>query len=124
MTEPPRAYGDPYEDPAASLGNIITAPLEELLSGPRFDASTTAAEIRMAADCLNCNYFGACSGDPVASYRDNVRTVVEGIAVCDGERAVLEHIKERLRSSDVLDGDGVQGWPTPCANTGSARTGQ
>jgi uncharacterized protein len=100
------AYGDPYEDPAASLGNIFTTPLQELLSGPRFEASATAAETRMAANCLNCKYFGACSGAPIASNRDNVHTVVDGIAVCDVERVVLEHIENRLRNSDVLGPDG------------------
>ncbi|MET9105513.1 radical SAM protein [Streptomyces zhihengii] len=100
------AYGDPYEDPDACLGNIFTTPIGELLSGSRFEASAVAAETRMAANCLNCKYFGACSGAPIASNRDNVHTVVDGIAVCDVERAVLEHIEHRLRSSDVVDPDG------------------
>lgn len=100
------AYGDPYEDPDACLGNIFTTPIGELLSGSRFEASAVAAETRMAANCLNCKYFGACSGAPIASNRDNVHTVVDGIAVCDVERAVLEHIEQRLLASDVVDPDG------------------
>ncbi|MFC8369925.1 MULTISPECIES: radical SAM protein [unclassified Streptomyces] len=100
------AYGDPYEDPQASLGNIFTTPLGELLSGPRFDASAREAEVRIAANCLNCKYFGACSGAAIANNRDNVHTVVDGIGVCDVDRAVLEHIENRLRTGDVLDRNG------------------
>ncbi|WP_435600744.1 radical SAM protein [Streptomyces sp. C10-9-1] len=111
------AYGDPYEDLQASLGNIFTTPLGELLSGPRFDASARAAETRMAANCLNCKYFGACSGAAIANNRDNVHTEVDGIGVCDVDRAVLQHIEDRLRSSGVLDGDGrVATAPAPAAD--------
>jgi uncharacterized protein len=99
-------YGDPYEDPEWSLGNIFTTALGELLSGPRFDASATAAETRMAANCLNCKFFGACAGALIANNRDNVHTVIDGVGICDVERQVLEHIETRLRASDLFDPDG------------------
>jgi uncharacterized protein len=100
------SYGDPYEDPEWSLGNIFTTSLGEMLSGPRFDASATAAETRMAANCLNCKFFGACSGAPVANNRDNIHSSVDGVGVCDVERQVLDYIDTRLRSTDLFDPSG------------------
>lgn len=100
------AYGDPYEDAEWSLGNIFTTPLGELLSGPRFETSVLAAETRMAANCLDCKYFGACSGGAIANNRDNVHTLVDGIGVCDVERSVLAHIEQRLTAADAVDANG------------------
>jgi uncharacterized protein len=97
------AYGDPYEDPQWSLGDIFTTPLDAMLSGERFEASARAADVRMAANCLNCTFFGACSGGPIAANRDNVHTLAEGVAVCDVERQVLNHLEARVRDSGLLD---------------------
>src|SRR5262249_20616862 len=46
------AYGDPYGQPEWSLGNIFDMPLQAILSGKVFDASTLECEKRIAANCL------------------------------------------------------------------------
>lgn len=91
------AFGDAYGTPEASLGNLFTTPLTDLLRGPAFDRSATAAETRIAANCLGCDLFGACTGSYVAEAEPAARTLnPAGVRACVVERAVLTHITNRL----------------------------
>ncbi|GAB1510078.1 radical SAM protein [Actinophytocola sp. KF-1] len=94
------AYGDPYGEPGAALGNVFTTPLTDVLSGPAFDRSARTAETRIAANCVGCALFGACDGSYVAEAEPAARTVdpATGVRACVVERAVLTHITNRLRT--------------------------
>jgi uncharacterized protein len=110
------SYGDPYGDPAFSLGNLFTTPLAEIMAGERMERSCRAAEERMAFNCTRCKYFGSCSGYPIAEDRSNCREVLQdGIRVCVVERALYAHIERRLREVGMVDADGRLHLPVQAA---------
>lgn len=92
------AFGDEFGSPESRLGNIFAEPLADMLNSPRYDKSALAAEKRMAANCLNCEYFGACSGGFVADGETSERDIAaNGLRMCNVERAVIGHMVRRLR---------------------------
>jgi uncharacterized protein len=93
------AFGDSYGQTESALGNLFTTPLSDLLRGPAFDRSARDAETRIAANCLGCELFGACTGNYVAEAEPAARTLdAAGLRTCVVERAVLTHITDRLRT--------------------------
>jgi len=105
--------GEAYADAEAydadfSYGNIFTTPLRELFASANREKSLQASELRMAASCTKCDYFGACSGytkgEYVESFADSPR--VGDILLCTVERGLLQHIEKRLRET------GLYGDPT------------
>lgn len=92
------AFGDPYGQPDRSLGNLFTTPLTDMFAGPEFDRSALDAERRIAANCLRCDLFGACTGSYIADGEVSQRDSVNGtMRACVVERAVITHIAGRLR---------------------------
>lgn len=92
------AFGDPYGQPDRSLGNLFTTPLTDMFAGPEFDRSALDAERRIAANCLRCDLFGACTGSYIADGEVSQRDSVDGtMRACVVERAVITHIAGRLR---------------------------
>jgi uncharacterized protein len=92
------AFGDPYGQPDSSLGNLFTTPLTDMFTGPEFNRSALDAEHRIAANCLHCDLFGACTGSYVADGEVSQRDSVDGtMRACVVERAVITHIASRLR---------------------------
>jgi len=103
------AYADAEAyDPDYSYGNIFTTPLRELFASANRKKSLEASELRMAASCAKCPYFGACSGytkgEYVESFADSPR--VGDILLCTVERGLLQYIEKRLRET------GLYGDPT------------
>lgn len=94
------AFGDPYGERESALGNLFTAALPDLLRGPAFDRSVRTAETRIAANCVSCELFGACTGSYVAETEPSTRAIDQttGLRACVIERAVITHIADRLRA--------------------------
>jgi len=91
------SYGDPYGDPAWSLGNVLQTSLTEVFASEAFERSCAAADARMAANCTRCPYSASCSGYAIADEHYNCReTTPEGVRACVVEPAVFEHIVARL----------------------------
>jgi uncharacterized protein len=95
--------GDLYADadaylPGRSWGNIFKTPLTELLGGAEWERSVRDAELRMAAVCTSCEYFGACTGYAVAEDSRDYDDCVDsgGRRRCIVERGVCAHIERRL----------------------------
>lgn len=92
------AFGDPYGQRESSIGNLLTTPLTDMFAGPAFDRSALDAERRIAANCLRCDLFGACTGSYIADGEVSQRDSVDGtMRACVVERAVITHIADRLR---------------------------
>lgn len=90
--------GDPYGHADWTLGNLISSPLGEVLSGSRWDKSVRQAETRLAYSCTRCRFFGACSGHSLVEEETNCREQSpEGIRMCVVERLLLEYMEARLR---------------------------
>ncbi|MEV0675117.1 radical SAM protein [Actinosynnema sp. NPDC050436] len=110
------AFGDPFDDPRHSLGNAFTTGLREVFTGPGYDRSASAAELRMAANCVSCPFFGACSGSYVADGETSARDLADGaVRACVVERAVIEHIAWRLRDIPDLAPRWTAGQAEPVA---------
>ncbi|MGY2061811.1 hypothetical protein ACW9HQ_43630, partial [Nocardia gipuzkoensis] len=91
-------YGEPYEDPAWSIGNIFTDPLAEMLASPVFERCAAAAERRVARNCLPCPYFDACGGSQIAETESCARDRDDhGTQLCTA-RPVIAYIAEQLRA--------------------------
>jgi uncharacterized protein len=91
--------GEPYGDPAWSIGNLFTEPLTDILSGERFARCVAEAERRQAVNCLPCPFFGHCDGLPIAEADHRERDVVaDGVQLCTA-RPVIEHIARRMRTA-------------------------
>ena len=109
-------YGDPYGRSDWSYGNIFSQPLSAILSSAAFERATHEVERRLAHNCLQCRFFGACSGYPIAEDHTNCREKTEeGVARCVVESNLYEYIEQKL-SGFVLEGDLdeiASGEPTP-----------
>lgn len=97
------AYAEAY-DPDYCYGNIFTTPLRDLLASGNRERSLQASELRMAASCTKCPYFGACSGYDTAEranhFEDSPRW--GDIRLCTVERGLLRHIERRLRETGLF----------------------
>jgi uncharacterized protein len=101
------SLGDPYGDPAFSLGNLFTTPLTAIMAGERMERSCRVAEERMDLNCSRCKYFGSCSGYPIAEDRSSGREIrQDGIEVCVVVRGLHEHIERRLREAAMVGAHG------------------
>jgi uncharacterized protein len=98
------SYADAYEIDR-SHGNIFTDSLAKLIDGSPHQQVIIAAESRIEQTCLDCKYFGSCSGYPIAECsREYMEVDVDGTAQCIVERGILEYIEDRLQAADILDG--------------------
>ena len=104
------AYGDPYPEARACLGNIFDDSMDSMLSTPTFDTYSLECERRIAVNCLSCKYFGSCDGFPIAAETTNCREVgPQGIRLCVLERNLFAYIDSRLHdvgaftSTDEVD---------------------
>lgn len=98
--------GDPYGDPEWALGNIFTDPLRDIFGGEAFERSALETEKRIALNCLNCPFFGGCSGRPIGDTADNMYEFSNGIGICQIDRTVLTHLQDRLANSNLISDDG------------------
>lgn len=98
--------GDPYGEPEWALGNVFTTPLDEIFAGSVFDRSVRDTEQRMAANCLECPFFGGCDGRRIGDERYNFYTYQHGLPVCQVERSMLTHLERRFRESGLIDAEG------------------
>ncbi|MEC3953925.1 radical SAM protein [Nocardia sp. CDC153] len=90
-------YGEPYGDPAWSIGNIFTDRIADMLAGPVFERCAVAAERRVARNCLSCPFFDACGGSLMAETEARERDEDgHGTLLCTG-RPVIAYIAEQLR---------------------------
>jgi uncharacterized protein len=91
-------------DPAYSYGNIFTTPIRDLLASANREKSLRASELRMAASCTKCPYFGACSGYAKGEYVDDFADAPRwgDIRLCTVERGLLRHIEKRLRETGLF----------------------
>lgn len=89
--------GEAYE-PGKSWGNILAAPLGELVGAPAWERSVLQTERRMAAACVDCPHFGTCRGYAVGEdnrrYDDEIDG--DGRMRCIVERGLCDHIERRL----------------------------
>jgi uncharacterized protein len=53
-------HGEPYGDPAWTLGNIFTTPYSRLLNGKALKRSAVEAECRALRNCPDCPFLDAC----------------------------------------------------------------
>ena len=62
----------------------------------------------MAGVCLKCEYFGSCTGFPVAEdkqrYPDAIR---DGKTACIVERGLFMHLERRLRDAEKRHGSAI-----------------
>ncbi|QIS08194.1 radical SAM protein [Nocardia arthritidis] len=90
-------YGEPYGDPAWSIGNIFTESFADMLAGPVFERCAVEAERRVALNCLSCPFFDACGGSLLAETESCERDEDgHGNMLCTG-RPVIAYIAEQLR---------------------------
>lgn len=91
--------GDAFDQPEQSIGNVFRTPLTELVHSPGYERSAHSAELRMAANCTHCEFFGGCDGNFAANSEVTDRDVIEGrVRACSIPRAVIGHIMSRLSS--------------------------
>jgi uncharacterized protein len=98
--------GDPYGEPDWVLGNLFTTPLGEIFAGEPFARSVRETERRIAANCLQCPFFGGCDGRRVGDERFSIYEYQDDLAVCTLDRAVLTHLERRFREGGLIDGNG------------------
>ncbi len=98
------SYADAYEIDR-SHGNIFTDSLAKLIDSSSHEQAIVAAESRIEQTCLDCKYFGSCSGYPIAEgSREYTEVDLNGTPQCIVERGILEYIEARLQTADILDG--------------------
>lgn len=97
-------YADAYEIDL-SYGNIFTTPLGDLFSGKKHEQSILAAEQRLEQTCVNCKFFGACCGYPIAEngYEYN-ELDPDGTIRCIVHKGMLQYIEYRLIEEGIING--------------------
>ncbi len=94
--------------PGRAWGNLFRSSLDDILKTDTHARSVLDAESRMAGVCLKCEYFGACTGFPVAEdkrrYPDTTR---DGQTSCIVERGLFMHLERRLRDAEKKLGSAV-----------------
>lgn len=100
--------GDPYGDTEWSIGNIFTQTLQQIFESVSFDKSALAAEKRMAQNCINCCYFGSCSGYEIAEgHHNSHENSANGRISCTVEKGILEYIESKIRTRGRWEKDGL-----------------
>jgi uncharacterized protein len=96
------SYADAYS--GLSHGNIFTTSLEDLIKGEAHQQVVAAAKERMLATCSTCQYFGSCSGYPVAEGSGDYNELDERGAIrCIVTKGVLQHIEYRLKQAGIIE---------------------
>ncbi len=97
-------YADAYQLDR-SYGNIFTTPLAELYASPQHEKSILAAEQRLEQTCVDCKFFGACSGYPIAEDGYEYHELDEHGAIrCIVQKGMLQYIEYRLLEEGIIEG--------------------
>jgi uncharacterized protein len=97
------SYADAYQI-ERSHGNIFTTPLGDLIAGDRHQQVIDDAEVRMEKTCIDCKYFGSCSGYPIAEgSREYAELDADGNAQCIVERGLLAYIEYRFQAAGIIN---------------------
>jgi uncharacterized protein len=95
-------------DPEEVYGNVFETPLAEILSSRGRQRSIAAADERVAAECWQCQYFGACDGEPVADRLSEFPDMyLSGKRRCIVEKGLIAYIVDKLREARVVDDAGA-----------------
>jgi uncharacterized protein len=95
-------------DPEEVYGNVFETPLAEILSSRGRQRSIAAADERVAAECWQCEYFGACDGEPVADRLSEFPDMyLSGKRRCIVEKGLIAYIVDKLREARVVDDAGA-----------------
>ncbi|AUS99852.1 radical SAM protein [Nostoc sp. CENA543] len=99
------SYADAY-NPERSHGNIFTTPMNQLIDNEQHWRIVSDAESRIEQTCSNCQYFGSCSGYPMAEgSREYYEVDDRGIMQCIVEQGILKYIDFRFREIGIIDQD-------------------
>lgn len=97
------SYGDAYK-PEFCHGNLFQTPLKNIILSPVHQKVISAAEERMMSVCTSCQYFGSCSGYPMAEEAIiNNQLDEEGNIDCIIEKGILRHIESRLIQAGIIE---------------------
>jgi uncharacterized protein len=97
------SYADAY-NPERSHGNIFTTPMNQLIDNEQHWRIVMDAESRIEQTCSNCQYFGSCSGYPMAEgSREYYEVDKQGIMQCVVDRGILQYIDFRFREMGIVD---------------------
>jgi uncharacterized protein len=101
------SYADAYQI-ERSYGNIFTTPLAELYDSAGHEASILAAERRLEQTCVDCKFFGACSGYPIAEDGYEYHELDENGAIrCIVHKGMLQYIEYRLMEEGIIEGGSI-----------------
>ena len=96
------SYADAYNIDR-SYGNLFNTPLRDLYASPQHNNSIAAAEQRLEQTCVNCKFFGACSGYPIAEDGYEYNEIDENGAIrCIIHKGMLQYIEHRLQEEGVI----------------------
>jgi uncharacterized protein len=100
-------YADAYVV-GRSYGNIFTTPLHDLYSSQKHEESILSAENRLNQTCVNCKFFGSCSGYSIAEdgYEYHELDDDGGIR-CIVHKGMLQYIEYRLIEEGIISGGTV-----------------
>jgi uncharacterized protein len=97
-------YADGYQIDR-SYGNIFTTPLGDLFEGNNHERSILAAEQRLEQTCINCKFFGACGGYPIAEDGYEYHELeTDGSIRCIVHKGMLQYIEYRLIEEGIING--------------------
>jgi uncharacterized protein len=100
-------YADGYQIDR-SYGNIFTTPLAELYASSGHEQSILAAERRLEQTCVDCKFFGACSGYPIAEDGYEYHELDENGAIkCTVHKGMLQYIEYRLLEEGIIEGGAI-----------------
>lgn len=97
------SYADAYNSEFCH-GNLFETPLENIVLSAGHEKAIMAAEKRMASACHSCEYFGRCSGYPVAEesvIHNQVDT--DGNAQCTKEKGIFQYIEKRFKETGIIN---------------------
>lgn len=95
-------YADAYQIDRR-YGNLFTTPLGALYANPEHERSILAAEQRLEQTCINCKFFGACSGYPIAEDGYEYHELDEDGAIrCIVQKGMLQYIEYRFLEEGII----------------------
>lgn len=96
-------YADAYQIDR-SYGNLFDTSLGELYASSQHQQSILAAEQRLEQTCINCKFFGACSGYPIAEDGYEYHELdPDGSIRCIVHKGMLQYIEYRLIEEGILE---------------------
>ena len=96
-------YADAYQIDR-SYGNLFATPLAELFASPQHEKSILAAEQRLEQTCIDCKFFGACNGYPIAEDGYEYHELDENGAIkCIVQKGMLQYIEYRLLEEGIIE---------------------